>query len=233
MIHNIFAKITSDFNYVEKNTIVSYVNVYSYSQLRKSPKLVSKIDKFTLDGILLLVLLRVLFLKKFTRLSPDFSSYFGEVFRLSEKENKKLFFVGASQAELDKFVTIIQTTYPSLNIVGVSNGFFELSEASKLISEIDALACDLVFIGLGTPKQEEFAVCLKESNFNGTIYTCGAFISQTAKRGVQYYPNFVNALHLRWLYRLFREKGLFKRYFIQYPYSTLLILKDYLNKKNK
>ena len=230
MIHNIFTKLTSDFNYFKKDKIVSYVNVYNYIQLRKSPKLIDKIDIFTLDGILLLILVRVLFLKKFSRLSPDFSSYFEKVFSLCEEGNKKLFFVGASEIEIKKFSKILQTKYPKLNIVGFADGFFKQTEAQEKIDIIKKLAPDLVLVGLGTPKQEEFAVQLKESNYSGTIYTCGAFISQTAKSGAQYYPQYINYLNLRWLYRLFREKGLFERYFIQYPFSVLLILKDYLFK---
>ena len=232
MIHYIFTKVTSSFNYFEKRTIISYVNVYNYIELRKSQSLVRSIDKFTLDGILLVWCIRVLFNKKFKRLSPDFSSYFETVFHLCEQNKKRVYFIGASQEEMEKFVAIIQLKFPKIEIIGFSNGFFPQDESLALINNINTLAPDLVFIGLGTPKQEEFAVRLKGSDFAGTIYTCGAFIGQTSNHGFQYYPRFINTLHLRWLFRLIKEKGLAKRYFIQYPYSILLILKDYL-KKNK
>ena len=230
MIHHIFNKLTSNFNYFEENSIISYVNVYNYIELRKSSKRVESIDKFTLDGILLVILIRILFNKKFKRLSPDFSSYFGEVFRLCEEKNKKVYFIGASKNEIKKFVKNIMLKHPNLKTVGYSDGFFQEDAIPSLINEISTLATDLVFVGLGTPKQEDFAEKLKESKFKGTIYTCGAFISQTSNHGVDYYPKIINSLEIRWLYRLIKEEGLFKRYFIQYPFSILLILKDYLKK---
>lgn len=232
MIHYILAKVTSKFNYFEKRAIVSYVNVYNYIELRKSQQLVKSIDKFTLDGILLVWCIQVLFKRKFKRLSPDFSSYFETVFSLCEQNSKRVYFIGASQEEVEKFIEIIRLKFPKIEIVGFSNGFFTHDDSLALINNINTLAPELVFIGLGTPKQEQFAVRLKENDFLGTTYTCGAFISQTSNYGFQYYPEFVNTYHLRWLYRLIKEKGLAKRYFIHYPYSILLILKDYL-KKNK
>lgn len=232
MIHYILTKVTTRFNYFEKRTIVSYVNVYNYLELRKSSHLLKSIDKFTLDGILLIGCFRILFKKKFKRLSPDFSSYFETVFRLCNQNKKKVYFIGASQEEMDKFVDTIQSKFPSIEIVGFSSGFLKHDESYTIIDNIKTFGTDLVFVGMGTPKQEEFAVRLKESDFQGTVYTCGAFISQTANHGFHYYPEIINTLHLRWLYRLIKEKGLVKRYFILYPYSIMLILKDYL-KNNK
>ncbi|MBZ0297273.1 MAG: WecB/TagA/CpsF family glycosyltransferase [Anaerolineae bacterium] len=233
MIHHIFTKISSDFDFFEEKGIISYVNVYNYIQLRKSPYLVKSINYFTLDGILLVVLVRILFFKKIKRLSPDFSSYFEELFHLCEQKDKKVYFIGASQKEIQKFILVINEKHPRLNIVGSSNGFFQQEKAETIIDRINILAPDLVFVGLGTPKQEEFAVQLIGTQFNKTVYTCGAFISQTAKKGVRYYPKFINKLHLRWFYRLLMEKGLFKRYFILYPLSVFLIIKDFLNKKDR
>lgn len=231
MIHYIFTKVSTHFNYFEKRTIVSYVNVYNYLELRKSSNLIKSIDKFTLDGILLIWCFRILFNKKFKRLSCDFSSYGTTLFRLCNQNKKKVYFIGGSQEEIDKFVAIIQSKFPNIEIVGFRSGFFKKDESSTIIDDIKTLTTDLVFVGMGTPKQEEFAVRLKENDFQGTIYTCGAFISQTSNHGFHYYPDIVNTFHLRWLYRLLKEKGLFKRYFVQYPYALLLILKDYTKGK--
>lgn len=231
MINQIFPKIISKVDYFEKETIVSYVNAYNYLKLRKNSKTVQSIDRFTLDGIYLLILIRFLFFKKFKRLSPDFSSYFKDLFLLAEKNKKSFFFLGANAKEIEDFVNIIKKRYPQLGISGFHNGFFNTKEMEPLSKTILVLNPDVVFIGLGSPKQEAFSIFLKNNGFKGTIYTCGAFISQTASHGVNYYPKLINTFHLRWVYRLIQEKGLFKRYFLDYPFATITIILDFIKRK--
>lgn len=231
MINKIVPKLVSNFDFIEKGKVISYINVFNYIQLRKDPKFVNKIDKFTLDGVLLLVIVRILYNKKFKRLSPDFSSYFTELFELCEKDNKTFFFLGASNNEMHSFKKLIKNKYPKLPILGYNDGYFNESEEEELINKIIFLKPDILLIGLGTPKQELLSIKIKKQGYNGTIYNCGAFISQTANKGLQYYPKYINKLHLRWLYRLITEKGLLKRYFVFYPYAVLLILKDFIIKK--
>ena len=53
----------------------------------------------------------------------------------------------------------------------------------------------------------------------GIGFTCGGFLHQTAQR-MNYYPDWINKYNLRAFYRLYKEKGLFKRLYnvlIQFP----------------
>lgn len=231
MLITILPKIISRVEFFEKETIVSYVNAYNYLQLRKSPKKIELIDKFTLDGIFLVILIRVLYFKNFKRQSPDFSSYFNELFLQAEISMKSVFFIGATDIEIKKFVLIIKEKFPNLVVTGFKNGFFNESEVDDLTNKILDLSPDVIFIGLGTPKQEFLSIHLKNKGYKGTIYNCGAFLSQTANHGIQYYPNIINILNLRWAYRLINEKGLLKRYFIEYPFATIIIIFDFIKSK--
>lgn len=72
---------------------------------------------------------------------------------------------------------------------------------------------------MGSPLQEQFALDLKKSGYNGVVFTCGGFLHQTA-RGIKYYPEWVNKYNLRAFYRLFHEKGLWGRLYnvlIEFP----------------
>jgi N-acetylglucosaminyldiphosphoundecaprenol N-acetyl-beta-D-mannosaminyltransferase len=231
MINKIFPKIVSKLDFFEKGTIVSYVNVYNYLALRKLPDTVQSIDKFTLDGILLKVLLRLFYFKKNNRLSPDFSSYFVDLFKDAVLQMQSVYFIGATEVEIENFVSVVKRKFINLNISGYNNGFVNDSELNNLSSQIIKLNPDIVFVGLGTPKQEIFSCFLKKNGFRGTIYTCGAFISQTANHGFNYYPKFINTLHMRWLYRLIKERGLIKRYFMYYPFATMILTLDFLKSK--
>lgn len=92
---------------------------------------------------------------------------------------------------------------------------------------------DYVIAGLGTPLQEKFIFDLKQNGYNGTAFTCGAFVKQTSG-GLYYYPAWVDKYNVRYFYRQFNEKGLFSRNFdtfIRFPFLMLIDrLSLFLNK---
>lgn len=229
MIRILKSKVISDFDFFKPDTITSYINLYNYQHLRKNKEIVEGIDRFTLDGIAMVRLFNFFGLKT-KRRSPDFSSYFSELFTEAEKTGKRLFIVGGSQEELGKFKEIISRKYPDLIVKGGVDGYFQNDETSVRIHKVVESGADFVILGMGTPKQEEFAIDLKKSGFSGSIYTCGAFISQTAMTGFDYYPQWMNKLNMRWAYRIFKEKKHMKRYFLLYPLSLWYLSIDYFKK---
>ena len=98
-----------------------------------------------------------------------------------------------------------------MKIAGYRNGYFiDKNDRKKAIADIIGLDSDFTIIGMGSPLQEQFALDLKKSGYNGVVFTCGGFLHQTA-RGIKYYPEWVNKYNLRAFYRLFHEKGLWGR----------------------
>ena len=98
-------------------------------------------------------------------------------------------------------------------------------DSIKAIEIILALKPSIVVVGMGTPRQEQFLVDLKEAGYNGTGYTCGGFFHQTAGK-MDYYPNWADKFHLRWLYRIIDEPKLFKRYTVDYSWFLVVFLYD-------
>ncbi|WP_281988330.1 WecB/TagA/CpsF family glycosyltransferase [Aquimarina aggregata] len=219
-------KITSRVDFDEKGKIVSYVNVYNYYLLRKKKELFNTIDYFTFDGFLFQYLFFFLTGKLHKRLAPDFGSYFSEMFSNMDKKNESIYFIGAKDKELLGFVKLVEEKYPNIIVKGMQNGYFNVSDERGIIDDIKELEPDKVIVGLGTPKQEEFALKIKSDCSQSLIFNCGAFISQTANNGVEYYPKYINRLNLRWMYRIHKEKGLLKRYMIDYPKGVFYIIKD-------
>ena len=125
------------------------------------------------------------------------------------------------------FYISYEKAYPRLKIEKTINGYFREDNHIDIAQEVLGIKPDLIIVGLGTPKQERFAILLKSMGFQGSIYTCGAFITQTAIMGVKYYPTIINNLHLRWFYRIIKEKKLLKRYILLYPLSIWYLLNDY------
>jgi exopolysaccharide biosynthesis WecB/TagA/CpsF family protein len=98
------------------------------------------------------------------------------------------------------------------------------------LENIKELNPDIVVCGMGTPLQEQFLVDLQDTGWNGIGYTCGGFLHQTAG-DIQYYPKWVDKYNLRWVYRIYDEPVLFKRYFGDYPKFFWYFMIDYIEYK--
>lgn len=231
MINQIIPKITDTVNYKTESPVVFYLNVYSYLIIRKHTDIIKSADYFTLDGILLVLFLKVFANKRIMRKSPDFSSYFKELFSFLNLSGKKVYFLGGGLNEIQKFVDIISKEYPKIVISGYNDGYYSVEKETLIFNAIISEKVDVIIVGLGTPKQENFILKAREEGFNGACFTCGAFFSQTASKGQEYYPNFINKFHARWLYRIYKEPKLLKRYCFFYPKGLFYLLVDKLSVK--
>ena len=81
------------------------------------------------------------------------------------------------------------------------------------VEKINASGADIVWIGLGAPKQEKWMLAHKDK-VKGVMMGVGAgfdFHAGTIKRA----PEWIQKIGFEWLYRLFQDpKRLFSRYFV-------------------
>lgn len=124
----------------------------------------------------------------------------------------KLFFLGSIDKNIQLAAKKFRKTYPSLNLVGIHNGYF--SDDARIIETINKKNPDIVMVGFGNPLQE-FWIEKNSQEINSILFIgVGAFFdfySEEIKRA----PLIVRNLHLEWLFRLLLEpKRLWKRYII-------------------
>ena len=128
--------------------------------------------------------------------------------------DSRIFLYGSKNGIAEKAKQELEVLYPNINIVGTCNGY---EDEEKVINLINNSCANILFVGLGNPKQEEFIIKNKDKLNNIKIFmpVGGSFdvISKNLKRA----PQWVIKLNLEWLYRLFQEP---KRFFRQ-----LLIIK--------
>jgi N-acetylglucosaminyldiphosphoundecaprenol N-acetyl-beta-D-mannosaminyltransferase len=77
---------------------------------------------------------------------------FLRLIRLSAEEGWKVFLLGASPQTNAAASLVLVNTYPSLRIVGRQDGYFKDSLA--VVEQINESGADLLFVALGTPRQE-------------------------------------------------------------------------------
>jgi N-acetylglucosaminyldiphosphoundecaprenol N-acetyl-beta-D-mannosaminyltransferase len=83
---------------------------------------------------------------------------------------------------------------------------------------------DILIIGLGAPKQEQFALALKQKRSSGAAICAGAavdFLIGRQKRA----PEIMRRLRIEWLFRLVNEPGrLWRRYILGAPKLLFLLV---------
>ncbi len=203
-----------------RGAIYTCVNPFSYHLVRKNPVLYEQMDGLYVDGILMCKLINLLWKRRIPRLSFDMSGMAVDLFaRLNETE-ESVYFIGAKQEAIVATVEQIKSAYPGIHIKGYRNGYFLLPEhRQREIDLIVKINPDFTIVGMGSPIQEQFAIDLKAAGYKGIVFTCGGFLHQTAN-GINYYPDWINRHNLRAFYRLYKEKGLFKRLYnvlIEFP----------------
>lgn len=144
---------------------------------------------------------------------PDFMEH---MFRNTQDGSISHFFYGSTQETLDALKTNLESRYPGIVIKGMySPPFRELSEEEDAadVAMINASGADIVWVGLGAPKQEKWMNAHKDK-VNSLMMGVGAgfdFHAGTIDRA----PVWIQKMGMEWLYRLFQDPNrLFKRYFV-------------------
>ena len=105
------------------------------------------------------------------------------------------------------------------------HGFFTDADLDGVVDGIRAARPDVLWIGVGRPRQERLAVELRDRLTGVTwIKTCGGlfdFLSGRASRA----PDWMQRLGLEWLYRMGLEpRRLFWRYAVTNPHAIYRML---------
>ncbi|MFC4991837.1 WecB/TagA/CpsF family glycosyltransferase [Rubritalea tangerina] len=139
------------------------------------------------------------------------------------QEDLKHFFLGGSPSTLKKLEQRFSDEHPAAKIVGsYSPPFGEWSEDEfeRIKDRIRESGANLVWVGLGCPKQERWIAKHKDVLPGGCYFGVGAAFAFHAGE-VDQAPPIIQKYGLEWLYRLIKEpRRLWKRYF---KYNSLFL----------
>lgn len=136
-----------------------------------------------------------------------------------------IYLLGATPEENAKAVRNVRLLYPRLRVVGARDGYFPPAEGARVAAEIAALSPDILWIALGVPREQDFAVRHRRALRGvGVIKTSGGllnFLSGTRSRA----PGLMQRAGFEWLYRLALEpRRLFRRYAVTNLHASFLLL---------
>lgn len=135
----------------------------------------------------------------------------------------KHFLLGGQQSTLDKLTRNFADRFPGVCIAGIHSppfGEWPENEFQIIAEKIRNSGANLIWVGLGCPKQEHWIAANKHRLPPGIYFGIGAAFAFHAGE-VRQAPPLIQRLGLEWAYRVAMEpRRLFKRYF---TYNSLFI----------
>ena len=161
------------------------------------------------DGIGVVLAARILYGVDLERVPG--SEFIFDICNIAAKGSYRVFIYGATEDVNKKAVDELINHYPDIEIVGRANGYVKESDMPDLINRINASGAEILFLALGSPKQEKWYATHKHQlhhvkvvqGVGGTLDT----IAGTVKRAPEVWCKF----QLEWLYRLIMEPKRVKR----------------------
>ena len=130
--------------------------------------------------------------------------------RESGRRGVKIFLYGAREDVNAEAAEKLKERYPDIVIAGRQDGYLQEDQFDELVARINASGADAIFLGLGSPRQEKWAMRFGEAlNVGLCMGVGGSFDAITGR--VKRAPLSWRRLNLEWLYRLLRQPSRFGR----------------------
>ncbi|MDM5332377.1 WecB/TagA/CpsF family glycosyltransferase [Ureibacillus composti] len=124
------------------------------------------------------------------------------------KRKKPIFLYGGKPGVADKATVKLRELYPGIIVAGTQDGYEK--DQNKVIEKINEAKPDLLFVAMGSPKQENW-INANRDQLHPTIYqgVGGSFdvLAGTVKRA----PEAFQKVGMEWFYRLMKEPKRLKR----------------------
>ena len=125
------------------------------------------------------------------------------------KNSKNFYFIGSSEEVIYETARKIKTEHPEITILNYRNGYIKDGEKELLILDLIDKQPDIVFVAMGTPKQEYLMNELLSKHPALYLGLGGSFDVYCGK--LKRAPKIFLKLNLEWLYRLLKEPTRIKR----------------------
>ncbi len=144
---------------------------------------------------------------------------------LAAERGFRIFFLGTRPSSLEHMLARLHQQYPGITIAGSHHGYFTESEAEEVAAHVRSCRPDVLFVGMGTPKQEYWMGAYGRTLGVPVVVGVGGTLDVLA--GIKLNcPNWIRTAGLEWIFRTVEEpRGKLKRYFVALPWfvRTLLV----------
>jgi N-acetylglucosaminyldiphosphoundecaprenol N-acetyl-beta-D-mannosaminyltransferase len=214
--------------YVCVATVNNVIEAYDDPRFRA---IMEAADLVTPDGMPLVWGLRLLGVGTATRVyGPDLTPV---VCQLAAEQGVPVGFYGGTEDVLKELVAKLRQRFPGLKVAYRASPPFRpptAEERRRTIEDLHRSGARILFVGLGTPKQERWMAAHKDQ-MRAVMLGVGAAFDFLAGRKCQA-PGLVQRLGLEWLYRLVHEpRRLWRRYLYRNPRFVVLFTAQLLKER--
>ncbi len=125
--------------------------------------------------------------------------------QIAEKRGVPVYLLGGTTRQVERTKRLLARRFPALSVHTSSDHVFDISGPSDVLADIQRVQPAILFVAYGAPKQALWIQRHKKefSSVRIAVGVGGAFaiLSEEKRRA----PDFLRALNLEWLWRLFLE----------------------------
>lgn len=137
----------------------------------------------------------------------------------------KHFLLGGKESSVSKAGEILAETYNNFDVVGHQHGYFTDADEEAICNAINESKPDVLWVGLGKPKEQIFCIRNKHRLNVPVIISCGGcynYITGEYPRA----PMWMQNAGMEWLFRMASDpKKLFMRYLLTNPHAIFCVVK--------
>jgi len=174
------------------------------------------------DGIGVVLAARILYGTNLERVPG--SEFIFDICDIAVNGSYKVFIYGATEDVNKKAVDELKNRYQDLKIVGRANGYVKESEMPSLIDRINASKAEILFLALGSPKQEKWYATHKNQLHHVKVVQGVGGTLDTIAGNVKRAPKIWCKFQLEWLYRLIMEPKRIKRQKVLPIFAAMILL---------
>jgi alpha-1,3-mannosyltransferase len=195
---------------------LAFLNANLANVISGSRSLQEKLRSFTLvnDGIGMDIASLLLYGRRFPENlnGTDFTPHFLE----TSRHRLRVFLLGSREDVVRRAAARLCERWPRHIVVGCESGYFPAHEEAALVERIRAASPDLVLVGMGNPRQEEW-IADHLSDVPCSAFAVGAlfdFMTDEVPRA----SGWLRAIRCEWMFRLALEpRRLWRRYLLGNP----------------
>lgn len=121
-----------------------------------------------------------------------------------------VFFLGGSPGVAAEAAQKLKEQFPNLNMVGTEHGYLDPAEMVNMIKQLQTKQPQIIFVGLGVPRQEYWIADHRDLVPNALWIGVGGSFDIWADRKKRA-PEWLRNNHLEWTYRLYQEPWRWRR----------------------
>ena len=142
---------------------------------------------------------------------------------LAEQKRWRVFYLGGAPGVAERAMTRLRERYPHAVLAG-RDGYFDATPGSAdnaaVLAELNAFRPDVLFVGMGMPRQELWIARHYERIARGVVFPVGAAFDYEA--GAQTAaPRWMGRLGLEWAFRLALSPGRMAERYLVEPWSLI------------